>query len=127
MGGGSFDVEYAALCGAGLAGDDPCCHGFHCGECDHDAGEWAGDVAVCRAGDGPCGASGLIFGYLGYLLLRGYFERSVGAIALSVLVGVAYGGMIWGVLPTTPGISWQGHLFGFVGGAISARFLAEPN
>jgi membrane associated rhomboid family serine protease len=72
------------------------------------------------------GASGLIFGYLGYLLLRGYFERSVGAIALSILVGVVYGSMIWGILPTAPRISWQGHLFGFVGGAIAARYLAKP-
>ena len=71
------------------------------------------------------GASGLIFGYLGFLLLRGYFERNFPSILLSLVVGCFYGGMIWGVLPTQIGISWQGHLFGFIGGVIAARLLAR--
>lgn len=71
------------------------------------------------------GASGLIFGYLGFLLLRGYFERSVSAILFSLIVGVLYGGLIWGVLPLQYGISWQGHLFGFIGGGLAARLLAR--
>ncbi|MGB7414200.1 MAG: rhomboid family intramembrane serine protease [Thermosynechococcaceae cyanobacterium] len=72
------------------------------------------------------GASGLVFGYLGYLLLRGYFERSFAASFLSVVVAVVYGGLLFGVLPTVPGVSWQGHLFGFLGGGLAARFLAKP-
>lgn len=72
------------------------------------------------------GASGVIFGYLGFLLFRGYFERSFPAILLSLIVGFLYGGIIWGVLPGRPGISWEGHLFGFIGGAIAARLLAKP-
>ena len=71
------------------------------------------------------GASGVVFGYLGFLLLRGYFERSATSIFLSLFVGFSYGSMIWGVLPTQMGVSWQGHLFGFIGGAIAARFLAK--
>lgn len=71
------------------------------------------------------GASGLIFGYFGFLLLRGYFERSFAAILFSLFVGLLYGGMIWGVLPLQYGISWQGHLFGFIGGALAARLLAK--
>ena len=71
------------------------------------------------------GASGLIFGYFGFLLLRGYFERSVLSIMVSLIVGLLYGGMIWGVLPSQFGISWQGHLFGFIGGALAARLLAR--
>jgi membrane associated rhomboid family serine protease len=70
------------------------------------------------------GASGLIFGYLGYLLARGYFERSLWAVLLGVVVLVLYGGVLWGVLPGQPGISWQGHLFGFIGGVVAARLLA---
>jgi membrane associated rhomboid family serine protease len=73
------------------------------------------------------GASGLVFGYLGYLLLRGYFERSVVAIFLAIIVGLLYGGLIWGVLPSLPGVSWQGHLFGFIGGGLAARLLARRN
>ena len=69
------------------------------------------------------GASGVIFGYLGYLLARGYFERSMLAIAMSLFVGTLYGSLIWGVLPTRIGISWEGHLFGFIGGVLAARLL----
>ena len=71
------------------------------------------------------GASSLIFGYLGFLLLRGYFQRNFASILLSIVVGVVYGGLIWGVLPTQPGISWQGHLFGFLGGVLAARMIAK--
>lgn len=72
------------------------------------------------------GASGVIFGYLGYLLSRGYFERRIGSILFSLIVLVFYGGLLWGVLPTQFGISWEGHLFGFLGGVVAARLLAEP-
>jgi membrane associated rhomboid family serine protease len=71
------------------------------------------------------GASGVIFGYLGYLLARGYFERSILAIAMSLFVGTLYGSLIWGVLPFQQGISWEGHLFGFLGGILSAKLLAD--
>lgn len=66
------------------------------------------------------GASGLIFGYFGFLLLRGYFARKASALFVSFLVILLYGGLIWGILPQGPGISWQGHLFGFVGGGLAA-------
>ncbi len=69
------------------------------------------------------GASGVIFGYLGYLLARGYFERSMLSIAMSLFVGTLYGSLIWGILPTQIGISWEGHLFGFLGGVLAARLL----
>ncbi len=71
------------------------------------------------------GASGLIFGYLGYLVARGYYERTMGAIALSLFILVTYGAMFLGVLPTQPGISWESHLFGFISGIIAAYWLAS--
>lgn len=70
------------------------------------------------------GASGVIFGYFGYLLFRGYFERSFVAIAISVAIFLTYGGLIWGVLPAQSRISWEGHLFGFIGGIIAAKLLS---
>ena len=70
------------------------------------------------------GASGVIFGYFGYLLFRGYFERSFVAIAIAIVIAVTYGGLIWGVLPTRSYISWEGHLFGLIGGIIAAKFLS---
>ncbi len=71
------------------------------------------------------GASILIFGYLGFLLLRGYFQRNFISIFLSVLVAFLYGGLVVGVLPSAPGISWQGHLFGFLGGILAAKLIAS--
>ncbi len=71
------------------------------------------------------GASGVIFGYLGYLLFRGYFERKVSSIIMSLFVFGAYGSIVFGILPGMPGISWQGHLFGFIGGAIAANLAAK--
>ncbi len=76
-----------------------------------------------RPGTRHLGASGVIFGYLGYILLRGYFERSPGAIAAAVVVGLLYGSALWGLLPLQRGKSWVGHGMGFAGGVIVARKL----
>ncbi len=73
------------------------------------------------------GASIIIFGYLGYLLARAYFERSMSALLIAIFVGVLYGGMIFGVLPIQAGVSWQGHLFGFVGGIMAAKLGSKPD
>ncbi|BAQ64775.1 rhomboid family intramembrane serine protease [Geminocystis sp. NIES-3709] len=70
------------------------------------------------------GASGVIFGYLGFLLLRGYFQKNTPSIALSLIVVFLYGGMIWGVLPSNPHVSWLGHLFGFIGGIFAAKEIS---
>jgi membrane associated rhomboid family serine protease len=71
------------------------------------------------------GASGLVFGYLGFLLLRGYFERQFWSICLSVAVMTLYGGLLLGVLPVARGVSWEGHLCGFVGGVLAAKWLSQ--
>lgn len=70
------------------------------------------------------GASGVVFGYFGFLLLAGWFARKPVSIALSVLVAVLWGGLVLGVLPGDAGVSWQAHLGGFVGGVFAARRLA---
>lgn len=71
------------------------------------------------------GASILIFGYFGFLFLRGFFERSLPSIGMTLIVTFLYGGIMWGVLPQATGISWQGHLFGFIGGGLAAYLLSE--
>ena len=70
------------------------------------------------------GASGVVFGFFGFLLLAGWFERSISTIIISVIVALFYGGIIWGVFPREAGISWQGHLFGFIGCIIAAKLLS---
>ena len=72
------------------------------------------------------GASGLVFGWLVYLVVRGIFNRRPWQIVVGVVVFLYYGSLLWGVLPTTPGVSWQGHLFGAVGGFLAAWWLEAP-
>lgn len=69
------------------------------------------------------GASGLIFGWLAYLLARGIFSRDGRQILIAVGVLFVYGGMILSVLPGEAGISWQGHLGGAAGGVLAAWLL----
>ena len=71
------------------------------------------------------GASILIFGWLTYLLLRGVFARNAGQLALGIILLFLYGGVLWGVLPGQPGVSWQGHLFGAIGGGLAAWLLGR--
>jgi membrane associated rhomboid family serine protease len=70
------------------------------------------------------GASGLIFGYFGYLLLFGVLQRKFRDIIISAVVALGYGGIIFGVLPGQRGISWEGHLFGFIGGLLAAYWIS---
>jgi membrane associated rhomboid family serine protease len=69
------------------------------------------------------GASGVVFGWLTYLLVRGFYSGSFAQIGIGIVVFFVYGGILWGVLPTDAGISWQGHLGGAVGGVLAARWL----
>lgn len=69
------------------------------------------------------GASGIVFGWLTYVILRGLYTRSPGQIATGVVVLLFYGGLLLGVLPSAPGISWQAHLGGALGGVLAARAL----
>jgi membrane associated rhomboid family serine protease len=74
------------------------------------------------------GASGLVFGYLTYLLVRGFFAAKPLWILGGVVVLLFYGGILWGLLPR-PGISFAGHLFGAVGGVLAAWYVhgREPD
>jgi len=66
------------------------------------------------------GASGVVFGYLGLVLMRGIVERTWWNLGVVLLVGLLYGWQLVGIMPTDTLISWQGHLFGFLGGLIAA-------
>jgi len=85
--------------------------GSSCGETDH------------------IGASGLIFGWLTFLLIFGFFIRSGWQILIGLVVLVLYGGVLWGAVPVLNacgGVSWQGHLSGGIAGVLAAYLLSSP-
>ncbi|MFK8029968.1 MAG: rhomboid family intramembrane serine protease [Gammaproteobacteria bacterium] len=73
------------------------------------------------------GASSLVFGYFGYLVMRGLVERTFISVVVAAVVAVTYGGLLYGVLPNQTGISWEGHLFGFLAGLLAARWRIHLN
>ena len=72
------------------------------------------------------GASGEVFGYAAYLIVRGIFNRSPAELFLAAVVVLFMGGALLGGLVPRSGVSWQGHLFGALGGVAAARVLARP-
>lgn len=71
------------------------------------------------------GASGMVYGYFGFLVLAGFRSKKVKYLLISLLVAALYGGMLVGVLPTSKFISFEYHLFGFIGGLIAAWHWAR--
>lgn len=69
------------------------------------------------------GASGVVFGLFGLLVARAFFAKSVESLLIAFVVMLGYGGLIWGVLPTDAGVSWDGHLAGLIAGVGTARLL----
>jgi membrane associated rhomboid family serine protease len=72
------------------------------------------------------GASGVVFGYATYLITRGWFNRRLDEIAIGLVLGALWGGALLAGLEPREGISWQGHLFGAIGGVLAAAMLARP-
>ncbi|GAB2698421.1 rhomboid family intramembrane serine protease [Aliiglaciecola sp. 3_MG-2023] len=71
------------------------------------------------------GASGIIYGYFGFLVLGGLISGRIKLIIISLVVGFFYGGLIFGVFPTNSFVSWESHLFGFIAGLCAAKIWAK--
>ena len=71
------------------------------------------------------GASSLIYALASFLFFMGLFRRSFLSLAIAAGIAFLYGGLIWGVFPTNPYISWEGHLFGAVAGMILAYYFRK--
>ena len=86
-------------------------------------------AAGLLSGDGVhIGASGVVFGYFGYLAARAFYERSFSSIFVAVVVIVFYGGgILIGLLPTDPRVSWEGHLFGLLAGIAYAGLIGRQD
>jgi Rhomboid family len=78
-----------------------------------------------RGGLPHVGASGIIYGYCGFLLIYGVTAGNLNAFLMAVLTGLLYHRAIVGILPDDPGTSWEGHMFGFVGGALTAFLISS--
>lgn len=70
------------------------------------------------------GASGIVFGWLTFLIVRGLFNRDLWQILGGLVLFLVYGSILWGVLPSDPFVSWQAHLFGAIAGVFAAWALA---
>jgi membrane associated rhomboid family serine protease len=86
----------------------------------------AGTWLVAAEGTVHVGASGVVFGYATYLIARGAFNRRLGQIGVGLALAVLWGGALLAGLEPREGISWQGHLFGALGGVAAAAMLARP-
>ena len=84
-----------------------------------------GTWLVAAEGSVHVGASGVVFGYATYLIARGVFNRSGAELLVGALVVVVWGGALAGGLEPQRGISWQGHLFGAIGGVVAASLLTR--
>jgi membrane associated rhomboid family serine protease len=80
---------------------------------------------TASSGSLTAGASGVVFGLFGYLLTRGFVERNALDITVGLVVLLFYGSILWGAVPgaASDDVSWQGHLFGLVGGVLAAQWL----
>ncbi|WIV58132.1 rhomboid family intramembrane serine protease [Amycolatopsis nalaikhensis] len=71
------------------------------------------------------GASGLVFGYFGYVIVRGLFDRHPIDIVIGLVLALCFAYQFTSLLPTEEGVSWQGHLFGFAGGIIGGWLFRD--
>ncbi|WKV72497.1 rhomboid family intramembrane serine protease [Streptomyces sp. PCS3-D2] len=86
-----------------------------------------GTWLISPSGTMTLGASGIVFGLFGYLLVRGFVERKALGIAVAVGVAAVWGTtVVSGIMPTDSGVSWQGHLCGLVAGIVTALYFQRP-
>ena len=78
-----------------------------------------------RAGTVHVGASGLIFGLIGFLAASGILRLEWRALAYAILALFLYGGSLFTLFENQPGVSWLSHVGGFIGGILSAWWLRK--
>jgi membrane associated rhomboid family serine protease len=84
-----------------------------------------GAWATSTPGTVTAGASGVVFGYFGYIMVRGLFDRHGIDIVIGLVMALSFAYQFSVIVPGTPGVSWQGHLFGFVAGILGGWVFRE--
>ena len=84
-----------------------------------------GTWVTAKSGTDTIGASGIVFGYATYLMARFFFTRRFLDLGLGLAVLVVWGASLLASLAPTPGVSWQAHLFGAIGGVVAARYVGS--
>jgi membrane associated rhomboid family serine protease len=82
---------------------------------------------ISPSGSSTIGASGVAFGWLMFLLVRGVVNRSVGQIVVALVLLFYWGSVLWGLVPGREDISWQGHVFGALAGVLCAWLVSKAN
>ena len=80
---------------------------------------------AARTGTYHIGASGLIYGFAGFLIFSGLIRKDARVLAISMLVIFGYGSLVWGLLPVQPGVSWESHVLGALAGVVVAFFMRK--
>ena len=73
------------------------------------------------------GASGVVFGYLGYVFMRAWVSRKPMWVALAIGSGIVYGGLAASLLTFSKGVSWLGHISGMISGMLAAQWFHSPS
>jgi len=71
------------------------------------------------------GASGLVYGLASFLIFFGVFRKDIRSIVISLVILILYGGMVYGIFPQQPGVSWESHLMGALVGLTTASQLSK--
>jgi len=88
-------------------------------------GSGLGAWLTSAPGTVTAGASGVVFGYFGYIIVRGLFDRHGIDIVIGVVMALCFAYQFSVIVPGTPGVSWQGHLFGFLSGILGGWLFRE--
>ncbi|HVV11735.1 rhomboid family intramembrane serine protease [Amycolatopsis sp.] len=77
------------------------------------------------AGTVGAGASGVVFGYFGYIIVRGLFDRRPIDLVIGLVMALCFAYQFSLLIPAGEGIGWQAHLFGFVAGVVGGWLFRE--
>ena len=77
---------------------------------------------LARGGSYHIGCSGLVYALAAFLIAIGIYKKDLKSLLTAIVVIVLYGGLVGGLFPLHPGVSWESHLLGAIAGVAFAWF-----